>query len=566
MKKLILFLSIALMVFAFISCDGNTKQPPGETPSETPTETPSGTPGMTTHTVTFLVDGKEYAKNTVGNGNTVAMPADPRKEGSTFTGWLLDGKPFAFDTPITGDITLNACWNKVIVTFRIADALYEAGDIELAARSIIVHPGYKQPASGILTLNGNPADVIYFSDEDGTILTPGTFTITENTTLTITDFKTEENKTTFYISTFDGLKAWADSLSDWRSLNNCFLLSDIIMPEPESADKGNWTAPTYDYCGTFDGKGHTISGLIIKNDSLYYGFFYSNEGTIKNINFKDVVISSDSYCGTITGYNAPEGIIQSCSVTIKEITNTKTGNHGTGGIVGNNQESITDCYSVIEGKTTSAATGEAYLGGIAGLNETGNDYKGIIADCYTIIEDGGSIGGSPDASGGIVGRNFGQIIGCHSIINGKITTGYNAGGITGGVTSSGEIKGCYSIVNGSISGQNSVGGITGECRADVTGCYAVINGSLESNTGGNVGGVCGELFTNGNISSCYWTGNAENGVGTGDAGEKTVKVDNNDWTGAMEAMDAALAGSGYQYELNAYADKDTIPLVLVHVE
>lgn len=330
---------------------------------------------------------------------------------------------------------------------------------------------------------------------------------------------------------------------------------------PDAPENGsNWTAGNA-YSGTFDGKGHTISGLTMADSS---GFFHSNEGTIKNINFKDVVISSDSYCGTITGTN--RGTIQSCSVTIDEITNTKDGNHGTGGIVGDNYGSITDCYTVIEGKITSNTTGEAYLGGIAGLNEAGNDYKGIIADCYTIIEDGGSIGGSPDASGGIVGRNFGQIIGCHSIINGKITTGYYAGGITGSVTSNGEIKGCYSIVNGSISGQNLFGGITGECRADVTGCYAVINGSLESNTGGNVGGVYGELFTNGNISSCYWTGTAENGVVTGDAGDKIGKVEGNDWTGAMEAMDAALAGSGYQYELNAYADKDTIPLVLVHVE
>ena len=100
----------------------------------------------------------------------------------------------------------------------------------------------------------------------------------------------------------------------------------------------------------------------------------------------------------------------------------------------------------------------------------------------------------------------------------------------------------------------------------MTACYSIINGSFDGDTV-NVGGVCGgSSLSSGNISACYWTGNAEKGVGTGDDSGKTIKVEDNGWIDAMNAMNTALAGSGYQYELDAFADKDTIPLVLVHAE
>lgn len=74
-------------------------------------ETPDPTP--VTHTVTFdTANGGAPVKVTVVDGEPVGKPADPTYDGYTFAGWALDGEPYNFDTPVTGDITLTALWEK----------------------------------------------------------------------------------------------------------------------------------------------------------------------------------------------------------------------------------------------------------------------------------------------------------------------------------------------------------------------------------------------------------------------------------------------------------------------
>lgn len=75
-------------------------------------KTPDPTP--VTHTVTFDADdGGAPVKVAVVDGETVGKPADPVRDGYTFAGWALDGEPYNFDTPVTGDITLTAQWEKL---------------------------------------------------------------------------------------------------------------------------------------------------------------------------------------------------------------------------------------------------------------------------------------------------------------------------------------------------------------------------------------------------------------------------------------------------------------------
>ncbi len=74
--------------------------------------------------VTFTQEVKEYTVTFDSNGGTevpaekvqenqkATKPADPTKEGYTFTGWYYDGSAFDFDTPITKDMTLTAVWEK----------------------------------------------------------------------------------------------------------------------------------------------------------------------------------------------------------------------------------------------------------------------------------------------------------------------------------------------------------------------------------------------------------------------------------------------------------------------
>lgn len=66
-----------------------------------------------THTVTFDTgDGTPVDPQTVNHGEQAIDPGTPVRDGYTFTGWLLDGEPYDFATPVTGDMTLVAGWEE----------------------------------------------------------------------------------------------------------------------------------------------------------------------------------------------------------------------------------------------------------------------------------------------------------------------------------------------------------------------------------------------------------------------------------------------------------------------
>lgn len=70
-------------------------------------------PAPVTHTVTFdSAGGSPVEPQTVADGASAIDPGTPERDGYKFTGWLLDGEPFDFSTPITGDITLVAGWEE----------------------------------------------------------------------------------------------------------------------------------------------------------------------------------------------------------------------------------------------------------------------------------------------------------------------------------------------------------------------------------------------------------------------------------------------------------------------
>lgn len=68
---------------------------------------------VTTFTVSFRTNGgTAVEQQTIVEGGTAEKPADPTREGYEFTGWLLDGQPYDFTTPITGNIVLDAAWEQ----------------------------------------------------------------------------------------------------------------------------------------------------------------------------------------------------------------------------------------------------------------------------------------------------------------------------------------------------------------------------------------------------------------------------------------------------------------------
>lgn len=83
----------------------------------------SGEPAPTIHTVTFDDGTGNTVTVNVQEGETVQEPSAPSRDGYEFTGWLLDGTPYDFTTPVTGDITLTAGWEKTeepVTTFTVS--------------------------------------------------------------------------------------------------------------------------------------------------------------------------------------------------------------------------------------------------------------------------------------------------------------------------------------------------------------------------------------------------------------------------------------------------------------
>ena len=66
------------------------------------------------YTVTFdSAGGSDVPEQKVQYGSKATEPADPTKSSYTFEGWLLNGAPYDFETPVTGNITLVADWSYI---------------------------------------------------------------------------------------------------------------------------------------------------------------------------------------------------------------------------------------------------------------------------------------------------------------------------------------------------------------------------------------------------------------------------------------------------------------------
>ena len=123
------------------------------------------------------------------------------------------------------------------------------------------------------------------------------------------------------------------------------------------------------YTGTFDGQGHTISGLYFNiSECNIVGLFGANKGTIKNVGVVDSYFYGRDYVGGVCGANSEGGTITGCYNT-----GMVSGNFQVGGVCGlNDGSTITGCYN------TGTVSGSNLSGGVCGIND-----KGTITGCYT---------------------------------------------------------------------------------------------------------------------------------------------------------------------------------------
>lgn len=191
----------------------------------------------------------------------------------------------------------------------------------------------------------------------------------------------------YTVYTANGLKEWAEAVQTDPTLN-ITLTADIDLTGKE------WTpiGMSRPYTGTFNGQGHTITGLNISSPSEAVALFHNigGGGKVMNLQLKDVTYNGSTAMGGIAHGNS--GTITACSVTGK-LTTTSNSAY-VGGIAASNLGSITACWF------NGTITGGGNVAGIAGNNLNAGSYSGKITACYWSGKDiEAGVGGGYDISG-----------------------------------------------------------------------------------------------------------------------------------------------------------------------
>ena len=281
---------------------------------------------------------------------------------------------------------------------------------------------------------------------------------------------------------------FADKVNNGSNSAKAVLTADIVFNDSVLNVDGSlngtpahvWTpigTNSRQYYGTFDGQGHTISGLYYENtNTSYVGLFgYVSNPTIKNVGLVDSYIKGNQYVGGIFGYSGGAAKISNCynSATIYANYNGDSYAGGIcGGVLDNDNVSIDNCYN-----TGYVYAYNRYAGGICGYQ-----YRGIITNCYNT----GKVYANDQYAGGITGRmsNSASIFNCYN--TGAVEAySYYSGGIVGYIYSgTNKVTNCYNT--GSVKASGNVGGIYGyrnNSNAVVTNNY-VLTGSATYENGG----------------------------------------------------------------------------------
>ncbi len=252
----------------------------------------------------------------------------------------------------------------------------------------------------------------------------------------------------YILSTEEELKTLANWVSNnSKTLANVIitLTEDITLTEAFSVPIGrNYNGNEYKFKGTFDGGGHTISGLDTTGQSTTSPAFFGNIGETGVV--KNLILEGTSTCAGIAGM--VYGRIENCESRVNV-----TGSRASGIAA-----SLFDDAVVENCKNSGNITGSNYAGGITGYASNQNT---LITGC----ENTGNITGSSQV-GGIVGDTFCRIVNC--VNRGTVTNTSSSGGPTGGIAGSVScwktkhtgIENCYNT--GVVTAKKYSGGIAGE--------------------------------------------------------------------------------------------------------
>ena len=243
---------------------------------------------------------------------------------------------------------------------------------------------------------------------------------------------TIESNGSYTVYNADGLLNVAKLVNGGKTDINITLDKNIDLTGKDWTPIG--TSFDNSYTGTFDGGGHTITGLTVTTYDKYAGLFgwLNSAGTVKNVVMEGVQITNNHSSGFA------------------------------GGVVGNSWGTIENC------SVSGSVNGEVYVGGVVGKQTSGS-----MTGCSSSATVKGTVN-----VGGVAGESWGSMTACYATGNvtleiypGKDISGGGVVGFKGG----NSVLACYATGNvnskGSSTGNVHIGGLFGYKYATAIACY-----------------------------------------------------------------------------------------------
>ena len=312
--------------------------------------------------------------------------------------------------------------------------------------------------------------------------------------------------------------------------------------------------------GTFDGNGHTVSGMFINTTSSHNGLFGNSSGTVQNVTVADSWVYGGKYTGGVVGLNV--GTIENS----KNSASISGSDECVGGIVGNSSQKKYQYNSVLKKlENKGVILGKNNVGGIAGcatyvnaedlsnsapiegFGYVGGVFGGIGSSSKNDVKNlknEGEIKGSHFA-GGVAGRCGGN----SSINSYSNTSSYSCleNGFQCGTLSKSQNK-------GHVSGLYYVGGILGmACSGTISLLVNVADVEGEYGVAGIVGSVAyiksSSLYNRNNVYGKTYAGGifSYNKEGVTNAAYSTGKVDGDSLVGLMIGYNYNTTMADYYY-------------------
>ncbi len=425
---------------------------------------------------TWLIDPQDFTISATATGTITGGTPSGDVSGNTLTTALGSGNVTILSnqgsTAGNGDINVNdaVSWNANMLTLTAVNNINVNAVMTASVNaSLTLNPGGTGTVVTGRDASGNFAGRVDFSGA-GTLTIGGTLYTVINSlgaegSITGTDLQ--------------GMRGNAPNLAGHYALG-----SNIDA----TATGTTWAAVGFvpigvtgtEFTGTFDGLGHTITGLTIKPASADAGLFGASgtTSTFRNVGLVGGSVIGAAGSGGLVGTNGAGSTVNN-----SYNTGSVVGAAGTGGLVGSNTTAaISNSY------TTGNVNGAAGTGGLVGSNTTG-----AISNNYAT----GIVVGSSAGTGGLVGSNT----------TGAVSKSYAAGSVTGAGAATGGLLGSTgastvsdSYATGNVSGGGvGAGGLIGTSTGTVTTSYST--GSVSgagSQFGALVGGVAGT------VTSSFW--------------------------------------------------------------